>query len=132
MKALILLTRYLIWHYSEALADWWRIVGNFIWFFFHMFSIGLLLRTLFSPFKRMEEERKKGSLKFEDWGGAIIINLLMRLIGSLVRSVIIIAGIIFIIFIIFIGATAFLLWLILPALVIFLIIFGLSQLFYLL
>ena len=68
-----------------------------------MFSIGLLLRTLFSPFKRMEEERKKGSLKFEDWGGAIIINLLMRLIGSLVRSVIIIAGIIFTIFIICFG-----------------------------
>ena len=132
MKTSILATRYLIWHYTEALADWWRIVSNFIWFFFHMFSISLLLRTLFSPFKRMREERKKGGLKFEDWGGAIIINLLMRLIGSLVRSVIIIAGIIFIIFIIFIGATAFLLWLILPALVIFLIIFGLSQLFYLL
>ena len=80
----------------------------------------------------MEEERKKGSLKFEDWGGAIIINLLMRLIGSLVRSVIIFAGIIFIIFTILIGAMAFLLWLILPALVIFLIVFGFSQLFYLL
>lgn len=131
MKSLILATRYLIWHYTEALVDWWRIVGNFVWFFFHMFSIGLLLRTLFSPFKRMREERKKGSLAFEDWGGAIIINLLMRLIGSLVRTIIIIAGIIFIIFTILIGAAAFLLWLILPALVIFLIVFGLGQLFYL-
>ena len=132
MKAPILATRYLVWHYTEALADWWRIVGNFVWFFFHMFSIGLLTRTLFSPFKRMQEERKKGSLAFEDWGGAIIVNLLMRIIGFLVRLMIILVGIIFILFTILIGATAFLLWLILPALVAFLLVFGFSQLFYLL
>ena len=131
MKTPILATKYLVWHYSEALADWRRIVSNFIWFFFHMFSVGLLLRTLFSPFKRMREERKKGSLAFEDWGGAIIVNLLMRLIGFLVRSMIITIGVIFIIFTILVGAVALLLWLILPALVTFLLVFGFSQLFYL-
>lgn len=132
MRTPILATRYLIWHYTEALADWWRIVGNFIWFFFHMFSVGLLLRTLFSPFKRMEEKRKKGSLEFEDWGGAIIVNLLMRLIGFLVRSIIIVVGLVFILFTIIIGLATFILWLILPALVAFLLVFGFSQLFYLL
>src|SRR3989338_11642729 len=111
MKAPILLTRYLIWHYSEALADWWRIVGNFIWFFFHMFSIDLLLRTLFSPFKRLQEERKKGSWAFEDWGGAIIINVLMRLIGFGVRTMFIAVGLIFIIFTAIVGIVAFILWL---------------------
>lgn len=132
MKVSVLTTRYLVWHYSEALADWWRIIGNFVWFFFHMFSIGLLLRTLFSPFKRMQEERKKGSLKFEDWGGAIIVNLLMRLIGFLIRLMIIVVGIIFILFTILVGAAALLLWLVLPALVVFLLVFGFGQLFYLL
>ncbi|MFA6273487.1 MAG: hypothetical protein WC673_03310 [Candidatus Paceibacterota bacterium] len=132
MKASILATRYLVWHYSEALVDWGRIVGNFVWFFFHMFSIGLLLRTLFSPFKRIQEEKKKGSFKFEDWGGAMIINLLMRFIGFLVRSVIIIMGLVFILLTVVIGVVALLFWLVLPGLVIFLIAFGLGQLFYLL
>jgi len=97
-----------------------------------MFSIGLLLRTLFSPFKRIQEEKKKGSFKFEDWGGAMIINLLMRFIGFLVRSVIIIMGLVFILLTVVIGVVALLFWLVLPGLVIFLIAFGLGQLFYLL
>ncbi|TSC67550.1 MAG: hypothetical protein CEO19_173 [Parcubacteria group bacterium Gr01-1014_73] len=132
MKFTILATRYLVWHYSQALTDWWRIVGNFVWFFFHMFSIGLLSRTLFAPFKRLQEERKKGSWKFEDWGGAIIINILMRFVGFGVRTVIIAIGLVFILFTIVIGVIAFVLWLILPLSVAFLLVFGFSQLFYLL
>ena len=132
MKFPILATKYLVWHYGEALTDWWRIVGNFIWFFFHMFSIDLLLRTLFSPFKRLQEERKKGSWAFEDWGGAIIINVLMRLIGFGVRTMFIAVGLIFIIFTAMVGAIAFVFWLILPLMVAFLLVFGFSQLFYLL
>ncbi|KKT74940.1 MAG: hypothetical protein UW71_C0011G0010 [Parcubacteria group bacterium GW2011_GWB1_44_7] len=132
MKFPILATKYLVWHYGEALTDWWRIVGNFIWFFFHMFSIGLLLRTLFSPFKRLQEERKKGSWKFENWGGAIIINVLMRLVGFSVRTMFIVVGLIFIIFTAMVGAIAFVFWLILPLIVAFLLVFGFSQLFYLL
>ena len=132
MKFPILATKYLVWHYGEALTDWWRIVGNFIWFFFHMFSIGLLLRTLFSPFKRLQEERKKGSWKFENWGGAIIINVLMRLVGFSVRTMFIVVGLIFIIFTAMVGAIAFVFWLILPLMVAFLLVFGFSQLFYLL
>ncbi|HEY4496237.1 MAG TPA: hypothetical protein VJC04_02670 [Candidatus Paceibacterota bacterium] len=132
MKFPILATKYLVWHYSEALTDWWRIVGNFVWFFFHMFSIGLLSKTLFAPFKRLQEERKKGSLKFEDWGGAIIVNVLMRFVGFGVRTVIIAVGLIFILFTVVIGLMAFVLWLILPLGVAFLLVFGFSQLFYLL
>ena len=132
MKFPILATKYLVWHYGEALTDWWRIVGNFIWFFFHMFSIDLLLRTLFSPFKRLQEERKKGSWKFENWGGAIIINVLMRLVGFSVRTMFIVVGLIFIIFTAMVGAIAFVFWLILPLIVAFLLVFGFSQLFYLL
>ena len=132
MKFPILATKYLVWHYGEALTDWWRIVGNFIWFFFHMFSIGLLLRTLFSPFKRLQEERKKGSWKFENWGGAIIINVLMRLVGFSVRTMFIVVGLIFIFFTAMVGAIAFVFWLILPLIVAFLLVFGFSQLFYLL
>ena len=132
MKFPILATKYLVWHYGEALTDWWRIVGNFIWFFFHMFSIGLLLRTLFSPFKRLQEERKKGSWKFENWGGAIIINVLMRLVGFSVRTMFIVVGLIFIIFTAMVGAIAFVFWLILQLIVAFLLVFGFSQLFYLL
>ena len=97
-----------------------------------MFSIGLLSKTLFAPFKRLQEERKKGSLKFEDWGGAIIVNVLMRFVGFGVRTVIIAVGLIFILFTVVIGLMAFVLWLILPLGGAFLLVFGFSQLFYLL
>lgn len=62
-------------------------------FFFEYFSVGILLRNFFAPFHRIQE-RKKPGFDIEDITETLVINLLMRIVGALVRSVFIILGLV--------------------------------------
>ncbi|MBI2100682.1 MAG: hypothetical protein HYT47_01535 [Candidatus Vogelbacteria bacterium] len=79
-----LLKSYLGWHYSAALVAWWRIDVNILWFLFHFFSIGLVLRTLFSPWRRLAENYPRRFVPTAI-AGAVVVNLLMRLVGLTIR-----------------------------------------------
>jgi hypothetical protein len=119
---------YLLWHYSLALKEIWHIFKNFFWFTTHLFSIPQLSRSLFSPWKRLTEEKGRG-FGFEQIAGYIIINLLSRLIGALIRSVIILAGISALLFL-SIGLLVFYtFWLIAPAMLLTMLYYGLVLLF---
>ena len=86
-----ILHHYLLWHYTHAFLEIFHVWTNFFWFIVNFFSIPQLLRSLFSPWKRITEERKR-SFDFEDIAGVVIIGLFSRLIGFILRSVIIIIG----------------------------------------
>lgn len=86
------LVEYVVWHYSRALLDLLRVWGNFFWFFWHFFSVGLLLKTLLSPLNRINEGYKKG-LYPAQWFETFIVNSLMRIVGAMVRIVVILIGI---------------------------------------
>ncbi len=90
---LAFLPYYLLWHYSRALSEMYRVWRNFLWFFYNFFSIPLLLSTLFAPFKRLDEGYKKG-LRIEAFFETLIVNMLMRLVGACMRIIIIGVGII--------------------------------------
>lgn len=97
---------YLVWHYSAALAAWWRIYGNILWFLSHFFSVALLFRTLFSPWRRMAESYP-GRLVPTVIAETLMVNLLMRLVGLVIR-------VIFLLFALVIWLGAFLLsWIVL-------------------
>jgi hypothetical protein len=91
MFLLTILHHYFIWHYTVAFREILHVWKNFFWFTFHFFSISLLFRSLFAPWKRMTETRS-GTFNLEDLAGVLIINLLSRLIGFLLRSLVIIIG----------------------------------------
>ena len=119
------LFRYFIWHYSKAVGELVHIIGNFIWFFYEFFSISLLCKTFFAPYKRLDEGYGNGfniSRIFE----AVIINMLMRLVGVTLRSVLILLGIIFIVLTVVVGFFMLLVWLLAPLLVLFLISYGIK------
>jgi len=90
MNMLSFLLGYLGWHYSTGFAE----IKNFNWLLLRRvwdgFSLKSILRTFFSPWKRMAEEYKRG--RPEEWFGTLIVNSLMRLVGMAVRSLIIIIG----------------------------------------
>ncbi len=86
-----LLSDYFLWHYTRGLADMTIIGRNDIWFISHLFSLSLSLRTLFLPWKQMSENTATSIIEFDKWAGDLIVNTLMRLVGFLIRSILIIA-----------------------------------------
>lgn len=115
---------YFVWHYTRAIKDIFYIWLDFIWFTFNYFSISLLLRTFFSPWKRLGEE-KRGFFDF----GFFIIDIFMRMFGMLLRSATIILGLLCVIIVVSLGPVALLIWVVWPIIIISLLTNGLSILF---
>ena len=124
----MLIPSYLRWHYGTALKNTANIILNVVWFLWHFFSIGILSETLFAPWERLSEKRERG-LDIEGFLGTLILNTVMRAVGAIVRSVFIVIGLGTIIAAIICGAFFFCAWLVLPALIVFSLAFGIILLF---
>ena len=87
-----MITEYFIWHYSKGLKNVFLIMRNFVKFFWKFFSIKILFRTLFSPWRK--------DITFSNWRGLhpllflqkLFNNLFSRVMGSIARSVVILLG----------------------------------------
>jgi len=103
-----------------SLIKAWR---NFLLFNLNYFSIPLLLKTFFSPWRRYKWAYPRG---FELGGylEVFISNLISRILGAILRFFLIILGILAEIFIMFAGMVIFLGWLVLPILLIFGLYYG--------
>ena len=122
------LSEYILWHYGQALRDIWELEKNFLWFGYHFFSIPLLFQTIFSPFYRIHESYK-GWATMEVLLESVVANVVSRFVGLILRSVIIIAGLIFECFVIVFLVPVLIFWFLLPLLFPGLFIVGVSILF---
>lgn len=91
MTFTLLVFDYARWHYSIALRAGFHLWMNTVLYVAHQFMIGLHARTLFAPWHRMTESRSK-KWNWEDWATTILVNSVSRLIGFVLRSIIIITG----------------------------------------
>ena len=109
--------QYLIWQFWESpknvLIGW----GNFLRFGLNYFSLPLLLKTLFSPWRRYRWSYGQG-VDIKRYAEVFFSNLISRILGAVLRIFLIIFGILFEIFIFFAGLIVFLTWLALPLLLI--------------
>jgi hypothetical protein len=119
---------YLGWHYGRGIVEYLTVFINFMTFVPRFFSIGTLFRTLLSPFQRLKEHYQ-GGLELENLAEVLVVNIMMRLVGLVVRSFIIAIGLIATVFTFVIGIFLFILWILLPAILIFLFIISLIGLF---
>jgi hypothetical protein len=118
-------TDYIRWHYGLALLQLFHIWFNFLWFVVHVFSLPLLIRTLFSPWHRLREEYgKKGGINPGDFFGSVLINLIMRIVGFIVRIVVITIGLTTLILTMLAGLIFLVLWLIAPLIIVTLLLKG--------
>ena len=85
MNFLALLGRYLAWHYTAGLFGCLRLLSNFLWFVYHFFSVPVIARTLFSPWRRLGEAYR-GGFDPERVLETFVVNLLMRVFGFVVRA----------------------------------------------
>lgn len=123
------LIQYAIWHYTEAIRELLLIWRNILWFFWNLFSVPLLLGTLFSPFRRIHERVGSHGLNLEDIGGAIAVNLIMRLVGFVLRLMVITIGLTCIAVTLVTGVASIAVWVLMPLIIPGLISGGVAALF---
>lgn len=76
------------------------------------FSIDLLAKTFFSPFRQISAGKVRGPIGLQI--RAFFDQLLSRVIGSIVRSIVICIGIVAIVLHVILGLIALLLWAVMP------------------
>ncbi|MBD3282096.1 MAG: hypothetical protein GF387_00570 [Candidatus Portnoybacteria bacterium] len=111
---------FLYWFYNEEVKDIIKGWKNFLIFSTEYFSIPLLLKTLFSPWKRDITKKPRG-LDLKKIFEYIMYNLISRGTGFIIRFFTIIVGIFFFILTIIAGAIILILWLFLPLIILVLI-----------
>lgn len=119
---------YFLWHYSRAFGELYRVWLNFLWFTIHFFSLPQLVRTWLSPYKRITERKHRG-WDFEEFIGYVVINLLSRVVGALMRTILIGLGLISLAVVIGSGLLLFLIWIFLPFMILGLFLAGITLLF---
>lgn len=122
MKTVKIVPLYFLWHYILSWKDAWGVYTNFLWFVWNYFSIPLLLRTLFSPWRRLQE-MESGFLS------NLFITTIMRFVGAGVRVCTIALGLVAFCATGFAGVVAVVLWILAPWIALLLIGFGVLSLF---
>ncbi len=85
MSVFSLFQSYLLWHYVYAVRDGYALLRNAFWFIGRIFSVPLLIRTLFSPWHRLHEEVPRFFENPGEFFTNIIVNIIMRCVGFSVR-----------------------------------------------
>lgn len=90
---------------------------NYILFALNYFSLPILLKSLFAPWRRYKWNYPKG-FNVAEFFNTLISNVFSRILGALMRVVLIIVGLVFQIFVVLSGLIIFLLWILVPFIVI--------------
>ncbi len=120
--------QYFVWHFHDMPKELGRAWKNYLHFYLSFFSVVALIRTLFAPWHSYQWDYGRG-FSFSRYAETFISNTFARFLGAIIRSVLIIVGLIFEIFIFVIGAIVFLTWILLPIIIIAFFIFGIKFLF---
>lgn len=129
MVGLLIIRDYIVWHYSRALIDIFVIWRNVTRFVFHFFSIPLLLRSLFQPWKKVAAKRESTGFDPQDWIETVMVNTVMRIVGAIMRLLLIVFGLLCVGAIVLIGLQFFVLWVVLPFTLLLLLSSGITLLF---
>ena len=111
------------WQFFDVPKNILKAWRNFLKFNLNYFSIPLLLKTFFSPWRRYIWYYPKG-FDLGKYFEVFFSNLISRILGAVLRFFLIIIGILAEILIIFVGLMIFFGWLVLPILLIVGLIFG--------
>lgn len=101
------------WHYLDAPKNILKAWRNFLLFNLNYFSVSLLLKTFLSHWRRYKWSYGRG---FDParYLEAFFSNLISRILGAVIRSILIILGFITEVFIFFFGLAILLCWLVVP------------------
>lgn len=116
---------YIRWHYTRAVRNLISNEKNFIVFLYNFFSIKLLLQTFFYLWKGLGEKYQNNAvMNFADSFGTFALNMLMRLIGAVIRFFVIIFGVISLVLGGLAAVVIFIAWIFYPLLILVLLFDG--------
>jgi hypothetical protein len=105
------------WHFYEMPKFLLLVWKNYILFALNYFSLTVLIKSFLSPWRKYRWNYPKG-FNIAEFFNTFISNVFSRLLGALMRTVLIIVGIIFQVFVIFAGLIVFLAWILVPFIII--------------
>jgi len=123
-----ILIQYLSWQFFDVPKKLIKVWKNFLLFNLNYFSILLLIKTLFAPWRRYKMSYGRG-FDIGRYFEAFFSNLIFRILGAIIRIFLIIIGLFAEVFIILAGIIVFLGWLLGPVILIYGLIFGFKILF---
>lgn len=129
MNALSLPLEYLFWHYSRALLDMFGIMRNYAWAIGHVFSVRIILSTLFVPWHRMHEHSAGLFSDPAEFFGNLLVNTTLRIIGFIVRTGILLIALLAWVALVLVGVLVLLSWVMLPVVLVMLTISAITSLF---
>lgn len=106
-----------LWQFFEVPKFLLGVWKNYILFALNYFSLPILLKSLFSPWRKYRWVYPKG-FNIVEFFNTLISNAVSRILGAIMRIVLIVTGIIFQIFVIVAGLIIFLAWLLIPLFII--------------
>jgi hypothetical protein len=108
---------YIKWHYGQGLRELFGVAGNFLWFVANFFSFKLLLKTWFAPWKRLGE-KYGGGLDLGAWASSVIVNALMRAVGFVTKTVVLLVGLVSYVLVLIFSFFIFIIWILAPLILI--------------
>lgn len=116
MEYLAVAGEYIAWWYSGGLKRLFAWLAAVFGSISNFFSIGRVLKTLFSPWKRLVGARRPGLDGFKDW---LVDNFVSRLVGFVVRVVVIFGYLASMLLMAIFAGVAVLFWVLWPAILIY-------------
>ena len=106
-----------IWHFYEMPRFLFEVWKNYIFFALNYFSVLLLLKSFFSPWRKYRWNYPKG-FQVKEFLSAFFSNTFSRILGAGMRTVLIVVGIFFQIFVVLAGLIAIIFWMLTPFIII--------------
>ena len=106
-----------VWQFYQMPKFLFQVWNNYFVFATNYFSLPLLLKTFFSPWRRYKWRYPRG-LDLVEFFNTLISNTVSRFLGALMRVVLIIMGICFQAFVAVAGLVALMGWLLMPFIIV--------------
>ena len=106
-----------LWQFYEVPKFLLQVWSNYLMFATNYFSVPLLLKTFLAPWRRYNWRYPKG-FDLVEFLNTLISNIFSRILGALMRIILIIIGILFQIFVVIAGLAIFVGWILAPFIII--------------
>jgi hypothetical protein len=112
----LVLYEFITWLYGDGMREFTKAWLNLHWFLWRVFSVPLLLRTFFAPFRRTSEGYGRG-FDPSRIAETFMINMVTRMVGALVKTVLLAVAIVFNIALFAVGVIALALFIASPVVI---------------